>query len=138
MKSLTYNNLLRKHLISFIIEILESIKNNTLIDFCLYIKFDKNNTQVQFPQHLFDGNFVAIFIQNQYWDLIVDENKKGFYVTLDFSKDTGNSYGNKLDLHKIYIPFYSIVLFYDPISQFCLDFRQFFLDDVEYNIINNI
>lgn len=91
-----------------------NIKNQAL-----YISFNKHDDGVVFPIGISDEDVVTIVLQNQFWDLSIDQN--GFEVVLDFFNER----------HNIYVTFNSIVLFVDPISNFYVDLRD--LSDSENN-----
>lgn len=91
------------------------MKNNAL-----YISFNKSDNEVIFPDGISNEEVVTIVLQNQFWDLSIDDH--GFEVVLDF-------FGER---HNIYIPFHSIILIVDPVSHFYIDLRDFYKEeDVE-------
>ncbi len=108
----SYIPIVKRDLLRCIKNILIEVYKGNIENQALYISFNKNDEGVIFPAGVSDEDLVTIVLQNQFWDLSVDQN--GFEVMLDFFNER----------HTIYVTFSSIVLFVDPIAHFYIDLRD--------------
>jgi hypothetical protein len=118
-----YSLIMRQYITMFIRKILLMISTGEISDFTIYVSFYHHANGVVMPDNIInhDSPITTIVLQNQFWDLTVDQ--KGFEVFLDF-------FGEK---HDVYITFDSIVIFADPEQNFLIDLREYELDEDAVN-----
>lgn len=113
----SYIPIVKQYLLMCIKSIILEISKGNLQNYAFLISFNKNDENVIFPPNISNEDIVTIVLQNQYWDLSIDQS--GFEVVLDF-------FGER---QTVYISFSSIVLLADSVSKFYIDLRDFM--DVE-------
>ncbi len=112
-----YGKRINKAILNVIKEILRDLSKSKISSHhCFYITFRTKSKGVSIPDKFLNEypKEMTIVLQNQYWNLAVDEKK--FSVTLLFNKVKEN----------LEIPFDSVIKFYDPFVKFSiqLDLRK--------------
>ncbi len=112
-----YGKRINKAILNVIREILKDLSKSKISSHhCFYITFKTKSKGIVIPEKFLSEypNEMTIVLQNQYWNLKVNDKK--FAVTLLFNKVKEN----------LEIPFDSIVKFYDPFVKFSiqLDLRK--------------
>ena len=112
-----YGKRINKAILNVIKEILKDLSKSKISSHhCFYITFRTKSKGVSIPDKFLNEypKEMTIVLQNQYWNLAVDEKK--FSVTLLFNKVKEN----------LEIPFDSVIKFYDPFVKFSiqLDLRK--------------
>ena len=115
MKTLDYDDILKKNMINVLIDILNNFKQNNIYgDKSLYITFITKSKGVVIPQWLLSKypEEMTILLQYEYYDLLIAKNY--FSVTLSFSNI-------KINLK---IKYDSIISFADPLANFGLILKK--------------
>jgi len=112
-----YGKRINKAILNVIREILKDLSKSKISSHhCFYITFKTKSKGIVIPEKVLSEypNQMTIVLQNQYWNLKVNDKK--FAVTLLFNKVK----------EILEIPFDSIVKFYDPFVKFSiqLDLRK--------------
>ncbi len=106
-----YGKRINKAILNVVKEILKDLSKSKISSHhCFYITFKTKETGVKIPNKFVKEypDEMTIVLQNQYWNLLVEEKK--FTVTLLFNKRK----------EYLEIPFDSIVKFYDPFVKFSI------------------
>jgi hypothetical protein len=113
----TYNSIIKECLSLAIYRFMKMLQEKELTNYCFYITFDKNFENNIFPTNVNSEQLVTIVLENQFWDLDVDDD--GFSVSLEINGQN----------EEIYVDFDSIILFHDHSSNFILDFRPIYQEN---------
>ncbi len=116
-----YDEMVQAALIGVVRDILTDTAENGLPgEHHFYVTFQTTHPDVNIPSYLKERyeEDMTIVLQNQFWDLVVDE--KHFEISLSFNRNKEH----------LYIPFDALLGFFDP----SVDFGLHFNSDVDTNI----
>ncbi|MDG1437417.1 MAG: ClpXP protease specificity-enhancing factor SspB, partial [Emcibacteraceae bacterium] len=103
----------------------DTIKHGLPGDHHFYITLQTNHPDVVIPPYLRERyeDDMTIVMQNQFWDLVVDEDH--FEISLSFNRSKEH----------LYIPFDALLGFFDPSVDFGLHFNSEIDNDSDIEII---
>ena len=116
-QAINYESLLREASLDVVKKILNLIAKNAIYKKQhLYITFASKHPGVKMTDEFKDEDEMTIVLQNEFWDLKIDDY--GFSVSLAFDNSD----------ETIYIPFSSLIYVNDPSEDFSLNFVPIFSD----------
>ncbi|MDG1858196.1 MAG: ClpXP protease specificity-enhancing factor SspB [Emcibacteraceae bacterium] len=121
-----YDELVQSALIGVVRNLLQdTIKHGLPGDHHFYITLQTNHPDVVIPPYLRERyeDDMTIVMQNQFWDLVVDEDH--FEISLSFNRSKEH----------LYIPFDALLGFFDPSVDFGLHFNSEIDNDSDIEII---
>lgn len=110
---INYDEMVQAALIGVVRDVLlDTAENGLPGDHHFYITFQTNHPDVVIPPYLKERyeDDMTIVMQNQYWDLFIDENH--FEISLSFNRKKEH----------LYVPFDALLGFFDPSVDFGLHF----------------